>query len=186
MPSQAYKVSLMSIHRLLAPVTLGLFCVWAVAEMRSASAGVLDPLMACHNVSDSQARLACFERESAALAAAVSSEACPGTVADKAKSQSKPADEFGLAPGEVVERESQKGERAAPLDAINARVTALTPQGDGRLVFTLDNGQIWRQLVNEGELLAKVGDNVRISRGILGAYFIALPSRHSCKVERVR
>jgi hypothetical protein len=53
-------------------------------------------------------------------------------------------------------------------------------------VFTLDNGQVWRQISTEADLLAKQGDAVTISRGLLGSYWLALKSKRGCKVTRLR
>jgi hypothetical protein len=54
------------------------------------------------------------------------------------------------------------------------------------VVFTLDNDQVWRQLAAEGDLLAKEGDAVTVSRGLLGSYWLQLKSGRGCKVTRLR
>ncbi len=51
--------------------------------------------------------------------------------------------------------------------------------------MTLDNDQVWRQLVVEGDLLMKPGDAVTISRGVLGSYWLQTASKRGCKVTRV-
>jgi hypothetical protein len=158
-------------------------------------AASLEQLLACLAVSDPASRLACFDREATALSKAAASAPSPVPRGDPVSAVAtgspppagmKPVEEFGLAPGAVVERETQAGARPAPLDHVDAHVTALTKTADGLLVFTLDNGQVWKQLAHEGEMLASVGDSVRISRGWLGSYIISLPSRSACKVARLR
>jgi hypothetical protein len=58
---------------------------------------------------------------------------------------------------------------------------------DGRAILSLDNGQVWEQLVADGtDLYTKPGDSVRISRGWLGSYWLEAPSHHGCKVTRLR
>jgi hypothetical protein len=94
--------------------------------------------------------------------------------------------EFGLAPEAVTSRERQAGLRPKPLEHLDARVTGLAAAADGLLVFTLDNGQVWKQIAHEGELLASAGDQVRIDRGWLSSYTLLLPSKRSCKVRRLR
>jgi hypothetical protein len=108
------------------------------------------------------------------------------TAPQPARPSASASEEFGLPEGAVTAREVAAGTRPSALDHIEARVTKLSPSGNGLLVFTLDNGQVWRQLVHEGELLASVGDAVRISRGWLGSYSMRLPSGRGCKVARVR
>jgi hypothetical protein len=78
------------------------------------------------------------------------------------------------------------GTRAADASKIEAHLAQVAPAADGRVVFTLDNEQVWRQLVAEGELLAKQGDAVTISRGWLGSYWLQLKSGRGCKVTRLR
>jgi hypothetical protein len=78
------------------------------------------------------------------------------------------------------------GQRAADLSRIHAHVTELSRAGDGRVVFTLDNGQIWLQLLEEGDLLLKPGDAVTVSRGLFHSYMLQTPSGRGCKVTRIR
>ena len=54
------------------------------------------------------------------------------------------------------------------------------------MVFTLDNDQVWRQLNAEGDLLAKPGDVVTVSRGFLGSFWLQLANGRGCKVTRLR
>jgi hypothetical protein len=172
-------------------------CLALLATCPPADAGPLQPLLACRTITDSAARLACFDHESAALADSSASVAPPAQAAAPAQGaspssttgvagQGRLVGEFGLAPGAVTARESQSGLRPKPVDHIEARLTGLSTAPDGLLFFTLDNGQVWKQLAHEGELLASAGDSVRIARGWLGSYELELPSHHGCKVKRVR
>ena len=77
----------------------------------------------------------------------------------------------------VVQKENSK---------ITAQIVQLAPAPDRRMVFTLDNAQVWRQLNAEGDLLAKPGDTVVISRGLLGSYWLQAPSGRGSKVDRLR
>lgn len=169
--------------KILVAVGAGLLSAFGGAQ--SARAGVsLAPLLACRTVSGAAARLACFDRESSILAHDSASEWVPPAAPQMM--QLSPVAEFGLPPKVVVERETHARVRPAPLDHINARVTGLATGGDGLMVFTLSNGQVWQQVSSAGELLAHVGDLARISRGWLGSYSIRLPSKRGCKVRRVR
>jgi hypothetical protein len=193
---------------------------------RPASADPLSPLLACRNVSDPTARLACFDRESAALAplpaaaqgtpaaapapaavpapapqvaqapapaaagtpapaAPVSAAPAPAAVPPRVASAANAPENFGLAPGVVTAKEVAAGSRPPDLDKINAHITALALSNSGRATFTLDNGQVWRQLSSEGDLLAKPGDEVTISKGLLRSYWLQASSGRGCKVTRV-
>jgi hypothetical protein len=97
-----------------------------------------------------------------------------------------PQQKFGLAEKAVAAKEVAAGTRAADASKIEAHITQLKQAADGHIVFSLDNDQVWRQLNAEGELLAKQGDAVTISRGALGSYWLQIKSGRGCKVMRLR
>jgi hypothetical protein len=174
-------------------------------------------LLACRDLSDANARLACFDREAAALsstsaaplppssaasrpaaptsitpAAAVATPAAPvaapaAVVAAPAQPAAvlDPQQKFGLAEKAIAAKEVAAGTRAPEASKIEAHITQLVPGADGRIVFSLDNEQVWRQLSAEGEMLAKQGDTVTISRGALGSYWLQIKSGRGCKVTRL-
>jgi hypothetical protein len=171
-------------------------------------------LLACRGIDDAAARLACFDREAAALAPAPVAHA-PSTAAPSPAAASPPAapaappvvaavarapaaapvavapapdaaQQFGLPERTGAAQEVAAGTRPAEVRKIEAHVTKFAPGPDGRLVFTLDNDQVWRQLLSEGDLLMNPGDVVAISRGFLGSYWLQTASGRGCKVTRVR
>jgi hypothetical protein len=167
-------------------------------------------LLACRNISDAAARLACFDREAAALAPAPTANATASPAAPPVSSAPAPAarpdataapaaaaparaapvldpqQQFGLPERAVVAKEVAAGTRAADATKIEAHLSAVASRADRHTVFTLDNGQIWQDLLLEGGLLAKPGDEVTISRGLLGSYWLQLKSGRGCKVTRLR
>lgn len=168
----------------------------------------LAELLACRDLADAAARLACFDREAAALApgpkagstppgaatpttppAGASLSGPPTTVAP-VPSRLAPAldreQQFGLPERAVAAKEVAAGTRAADVAKIESHIARVAPGADGRVVFTLDNAQVWRQVVPEGDLLSKPGDVVTISRGWLGSYWLQLKSGRGCKVARLR
>ncbi len=193
----------------------GICCGCSAAAHASES---LSQLLACRAVVNATARLACFDRTAAALAAGPKAVAAPppapvssasvasapvqpaagstaglppvptaaATTSTPAAVSLNPQQRFGLPERTVVAKEVAAGTRPADATKIEARLLRIAPAGDGRLVFTLDNGQAWRQLNLEGELLAKQGDAVTISRGWLGSYWLQLTSGRGCKVTRLR
>jgi hypothetical protein len=169
-----------------------------------APCGAAEPLagvLACRALTDAAARLACFDRETAALASepAAALTAAPVTaapaIAAPATSVAAPAhpasvldaqQSFGLSGSAIAANEEASGARTPKVSKIEARVVALALTGNGRTLFTLDNTQVWRQLESEGDMLAKLGDTATISRGLLGSYWLQLKSGRGCKVTRVR
>ncbi|MDE2050543.1 MAG: hypothetical protein KGJ72_05945, partial [Gammaproteobacteria bacterium] len=139
---------------------------------------------ACRAISQSAARLACFDRESAGLAAAHQAAAAPRT--GPSGLTLSPHQTFGLPEGAIEEREISAGVRARPLTRISARVSRLSESPDGRLVFALDNGQVWMELLPDRDLLAQPGETATIHRQLFGSYWMELQSGRGCKVTRVR
>jgi hypothetical protein len=169
--------------------------------------GAAEPLagvLACRALTDAAARLACFDRETAALASepaaaltaapaiAAPANVAPATTATSHAAPAHPASvldaqqSFGLSGSAIAANEEASGARPPKVSKIEARVVALALTGNGRTLFTLDNTQVWQQLESEGEMLAKLGDTATISRGLLGSYWLQLKSGRGCKVTRVR
>jgi len=148
----------------------------------------LEALLACRDTADSNARLACFDRESSKLNAVLATRASVASTTEPVASAQPlaPSEKFGLSEQAVAEREVAAGSRAPEAQMIDVHVSAVSQSSDGRFTFTLDNGQVWRQLLKEGDMLAKPGDAATVSRGMLGSYWLAFESRRGCKVTRIR
>jgi hypothetical protein len=154
-----------------------------------AKAEASDPWAAlgeCARVTDGSARLACYDGVMAAFQGAAGRLIAPSAAlpvsAAAAPSALTGEQAFGLAPAVVREKDTV---RSPELERIEARVTALTSAG-GRLVFSLDNGQEWRQFATSGDLLLNVGDKVVLSRGAVGSYWLKAASGRTTKVTRTR
>lgn len=162
----------------------------------------LDQLLACRGIADATARLVCFDRETAALAsgkapvpasrdaaAALSTATAPTPKAAATEHMAPPLDaqqSFGLNTTALAANEEAAGARPPKVSKIEGHVSALALAGNGQTVFTLDNSQVWRQTEAGGEMLAKLGDAVTISRGLLGSYWLQIKSGRGCKVTRLR
>lgn len=167
----------------------------------------LAPLLACRGIADPAARLQCFDRETATLAAdaapakvpaqpSVATAGSPSAPSSGAVSMSPSASaasgsaealrNFGLPPSAIAAKEVAAGKRPADLSRIQAHVTELSRAGDGRMVFTLDNGQIWLQVLSEGDLLLRPGDDVTISRALFQSFMLKTGSGRGCRVTRIR
>jgi hypothetical protein len=167
------------------------------------ASGSLGALLGCRRIEASAARLACFDRESGALATQPSGpahtqpsgplvtrqSAPPPAPPAPAASQSElsPRETFGLAPQQIAERAEAAAHAPKPIDSLTGHVSSITKAVDGREVFTLDNHQVWVQLVADGDWLnAHAGDQVTISRGLFGSYRLTLSSHRGFKVTRAR
>lgn len=92
---------------------------------------------------------------------------------------------FGLSATAVSQKEVAAGTRPAELKSIDAHVVAVSSTGTGLATFTLDNGQVWRQLSPEGDLLSRPGDRVTVSLGLFHSYWLQNKNGRGCKVTRV-
>jgi len=161
-------------------------CVWLGPSL---AAEPLAGILACRAIADSAARLACFDRESAGLAAAptaaasASAPATPAASAADATAASKA--NFGLSEGEVAKKEVAAGKRPADTKEIEAHIAAVSTTGVGFAVFTLDNGQVWIEITPDGDLMSNPGDTVKLSRGLLNSYWLQNRNGRGAKVHRV-
>ncbi len=186
-------------------IKLSVVCsVVYAAPCWAAPAPPADPLaglLVCRELPDPAARLACFDRETAALArmprvpVAAAPIMTPATTPGAATtSPAKPTappltpdQKFGLSPSAIAANEDAAATKAPHEAKLQARITALALVGDGRALFTLDNSQVWQQLEANGtDVMAKLGDAVTISRGMLGSYWLQMKSGRGCKVTRLR
>jgi hypothetical protein len=156
--------------------TLGIAAALGAASCLAS--GSLGELLACRGIQASAARLACFDRESAALAA---------KPAPAAARSLDPRETFGLAPMTVAARAEAAAHAPKALDSLTVHIASVSKAADGREIFTLDNHQVWVQLLADGNWLeARPGERAEISRGWLGSYWLRLSSRRGFKVMRVR
>jgi len=123
-------------------------------------------ILECRSVADDGARLQCFDRRSAELQAAI------GT----------PQQRFGLAAGVATKDVSAEPE----LQELASRITSVKNAGDGKLIFYLENGQVWRQVVAGGALLIKPGEIATLMPGALGSFWLKAPSSGRTKVTRLK
>jgi hypothetical protein len=97
-----------------------------------------------------------------------------------------PQQQFGLPERAVVAQEVAAGTRSADAGKVDATVIKIATAADHRQIYTFDNGQVWRQLKDSGDILAKAGDAATISRGLLGSYWLQIKGGRGCKVSRLQ
>ncbi|MBX5462176.1 MAG: hypothetical protein IRZ28_13940 [Steroidobacteraceae bacterium] len=179
---------------------VGLFQGVASGQSLDASA----ELLACANVQDNFARLACYDRLNpprgamAAQAAeapkaasapapapaktpAVAAAAAPAAVAAPAVSAARAEAEFGLS-----ERARRDRNEPAGVDHIVAKVTSVSERPRGELLLKLDNGQTWTQTERRLGTLIKEGETVTISRGALGSFMLTSEAGVATRVRRLK
>lgn len=96
---------------------------------------------------------------------------------DATETQSAPQNSFGL----EKRMAEQKSEEVSELRAVVGKVEETQR---GKLIITLQDGQIWRQ--TDSQILSlSAGDSITISRGMLGAFYLSKDGRNqSIRVKR--
>jgi hypothetical protein len=177
------------IRPFLASMVLGGFALAAtigclpLPAFGAAPSSPVEMVLACLSVHEPQARLACFDRAVPGLRQAPAPSAAPSSPSDaltlSAPSSAALAPPAAMSPaaplasrqlGEERVQKSQEGQPDPTEDRIEARIIQARQLGDGRWVFTLDNGQVWRQVVAQAFPLSKPGQRVTVSRAIFGSY----------------
>jgi hypothetical protein len=109
-----------------------------------------------------------------------------GTPAAVVSAPANSKENFGLSLAAISQKEVAAGARPAELASIDAHIVAVSATGTGFATFTLDNGQVWRQLTPDGDLLSKPGDDVNVSRGLFRSYWLQNKNGRGCKVVRIQ
>lgn len=140
-------------------------------------------LLKCRALTDSAARLACYDAipagAPAAAAAAPRAPAAPAVAQAPAPAAGAAAKDFGL---------PEKKREQAPPSSIESTIVGLSSGWAAGSQITLANGQVWRVL-DGGEVVLPPVENrkVRIEKNYFGTLFmVADGTHHSPKVRRIR
>ncbi len=105
----------------------------------------LDQLLACRRMPDSAARLECFDHAADAALTAKQPGAAPSSSSSSSSSSAAPAS-------------------APKPSTFESSIVRIAQPASGRATFTLENGQVWRQMDDEDARSAKIGDHVVVSK----------------------
>ena len=157
-----------------------------------ASAQTAADLMNCITIARDADRLACYDaavaqvspqakalseqraKETARIAA---EEAAAAEAAAKAKAEADAAARAAQAKAEfgaegVTSKKVSERTRPDPdeITKLDATLTEILTNREGKYVFLLDNGQLWRQVSTEAGLNIRPGDAVVVEKSTMGGY----------------
>ena len=178
------------------------FAIVALSLPAAAPAdALLDELRVCRDLTDDEVRLICYDaavdrsKEGAYHRSAPASENPPAatsaepagtadaTAATAAAASLNQEDLFGKTATEV-ERTVEEATGDERIDSLSATVTRLREYTFDKVLITLDNGQVWKQ-VDASRLRLRVGDAVEIERASLGSFMLRKKgSKRSMRVSR--
>lgn len=169
--------------------------VSAAALATPAAAQDAADLMRCIEIARDADRLACYDaavataspqaralsekraKETARIAA---EEAIAAEAAAKAKAEADAAARAAQAKADfgaesVSSRKVSERSKSAPDEVIklDAKLSEILTNREGKYVFLLDNGQLWRQVSTEAGLNIRAGDDVVVEKGTMGGYRIS-------------
>lgn len=152
-----------------------------------AQPSLTDRLYACTGMTDSQARLACFDAAVAELKQAQT--AGEVSVVSRAEVQQAEKDTFGLDPAAQAKAMTAVAPATAPpeLDVVKVTIASAEKRANGTFRFTLDNGQVWDQIDTGGpRSLPRGAIEGEIRRAALGSFLLKPGNRAAVRVKRVK
>jgi hypothetical protein len=158
---------------------------------------------ACRAEADDARRLACYDlaagrakafeptaappaaSQPAASAPAAAAPAAAAPVAAPAAAASS-EDNFGRERQLTYEEDQKRAEATHAVGELQSSIAGIEKRMDGLLTFTLDNGQVWRQVRPDSKFSINDGDAIRIQPGSLGSFILSGPTKKSTRVTRVK
>jgi hypothetical protein len=173
-----------------------LACAVSLAGLPVLATESLPPsVRACSTITDSDERLACYDREVASFpapatkaAVKVAPVAQQGAGSQGAAVQAAVANAQTSFPGTNSAAANTKPDATLAAAAIDdahiaAHIVTIDHQPN-QLILHLDNGQVWQEVQSiSGDLSLREGDGVKIDRHF-GAYWLSGPHVSSMKVQR--
>lgn len=152
-------------------------------EEASAKAEILDGLKSCRRLSDDSERLACFDRQVAALVAA--SEAGDVRLVDREDVRRTRRQLFGFSVPDVGILEGDEKDREAT-DTLTTTITSVRYRPRRRAEFTTAEGARW-EIFKVPRRLADIepGDEVEFKKASLGTFFIRINGQMGVKGKRI-
>jgi hypothetical protein len=148
----------------------------------SSNPAQVQKLMACRAIAAADQRLACFDREAAAVDKAIASRDLVFVDREKARAASRSLFGFKIPNFGGIFGGGDEDE----LKQIDGTVTKFGHNQDGGWVFYLADGSIWSQTDDWPlGLPPRAGDKVVVTRGLMGSYRLKLNKQPEIKVKRI-
>jgi len=141
----------------------------------------MQQLIACRTIADSAQRLACYDREAAAVDKAIASRDL--VVIDRARATAAKRSLFGFS---IPNFGGLFGGGENDVKQIESTIATVGHNPEGGWLLKLADGSVWTQ-VDDAELGLPPtrGEKVVVSRGSLGSFYIQLGKQPGFKVKRI-
>jgi hypothetical protein len=170
--------------RLTAAGLLGLvFTAGAEAQPASPPAS-FTAILACRDLTDTQARLGCYDSAAAALAAASASGKI--SVLDREEVRKTRRSLFGFNIPSIPFFRGDAEEESEP-DQIEVRLKSARATGHNKWLVEVDGGALWQTTEPDARgSMPKAGQLARIKKGVMGSYMISFEGSRALRAMRVR
>ena len=147
---------------------------------------VLDRVLDCRSVQGADERLACFDREVAALGQAT--EAREIVVYDREQVRKTRRTLFGIALPDLNlfgDRDGEDGD-GEEVSQIEAVIRSVSQDNQGRYTMTLEDGARWAQIDNRDlPISPRAGHAIKIRRAAMGSYLANVANQTAIRVRRI-
>ena len=138
-------------------------------------------LSACRKLTDRDARLDCFDRETATIDEAIARKDI--VVVDREAVRETRKSLFGFELPKLPFFGGDDKDEPAQTE-ITAKIASANTIGNGRWQITLDTGAIWQTTESSVLLDPHPGDSVRIRRAAMGGYFMNVSGERAVRARR--
>jgi hypothetical protein len=137
-------------------------------------------LMDCRAIAAADQRLACFDRETAAMANAIQTKDL--VFVDREKARAAKRSLFGFS---IPNFGGLFGGADDEVKQIESTIRSAGHNADGGLLITLADGSVWSQTDDYPGLDPRPGKKVIVKRGTFGSFWLSIPGQSGIKVKRV-
>lgn len=153
------------------------------ASARKVETGIpaqMQKLFDCRALKDGAQRLACFDRETAAVDQAVGRKDIVLIDRDRARAAKRSLFGFSVPSfGGLLGNDAE-------VSQIESTITRASQNGEGGMVVALADGSVWSQTDDSVLALApRAGEKVIVKRGALGSFFVKVGSQPGFKAKRI-
>lgn len=137
----------------------------------------------CRAIQSPDERLACYDREIAALENAEATDEI--RVVDRAQVQKTRRSLFGLILPDVNIFGGGNDAGSDPVDEISNIIRSVAQDPRGRYIFTLDDGVRWQQIDTRKLNTPRAGQPIRIRRAAMGSFLANVNKQTAIRVQRL-
>jgi len=152
----------------------------AATPAQNANPAQVQRLIDCRSIAAADQRLACFDRETASMAAAIQAKNLVFVDRDKARAAGRSL--FGFS---IPDFGGLFGGGGDDVKQIDSTIRSAGHNPEGGLLITLADGSVWSQTDDYPGLDPRPSKKVIVKRGSLGTFWLSIPGQSGIKVKRV-